>query len=100
MGKVTLARVQRALERAQAAKVEPITTELLDRLQRKLRTLPRFTQDVFLAHRIDGLSYAEIAEHTGVTTQRIEREMARAIAALMREFTDDRPILSWWHRFQ
>ena len=100
MKRFTLDRAERAIERVQAAKLEPPTTELLERLQRRLRRLPRFTRDVFLAHRIDGLSYAEIAALTGVTTKRIEREIARAIAALMRESIRERPILSWWRRLQ
>lgn len=95
MEKITVARVECPLKRVRIAILEPTTTELLERLQRRLRTLPCFTRDVFLVHRIDELSYAEISERTGVSTQRIEQEIARAIAALMRESTRESPILSW-----
>jgi RNA polymerase sigma-70 factor (ECF subfamily) len=61
---------------------EPPTTEQLAQLEAALLSLPRFTREVFLAHRIDDLSYVEIADTTGVSVQRIEREMARAIGAL------------------
>src|SRR3546814_3181123 len=44
---------------------EPIDTELLARLETALETLPRFTREVFLAHRVDDLSYADIARITG-----------------------------------
>jgi RNA polymerase sigma-70 factor (ECF subfamily) len=65
-----------------SARDEPPTTEQLAQLEAALLSLPRFTREVFLAHRIDDLSYVEIADMTGVSVQRIEREMARAIAAL------------------
>jgi RNA polymerase sigma-70 factor (ECF subfamily) len=59
-----------------AAFDEAATAEQLAKLEAALLTLPRFRREVFLAHRIDDLSYAEIAERTGVSMQRIEREMA------------------------
>jgi len=41
--------------------------------------LPRFTRKVFWAHRIDGLSYTQIAKRYGISNREVEREMARAI---------------------
>jgi RNA polymerase sigma factor (sigma-70 family) len=58
------------------------TAEELEALLAALMTLPRFTREVFLAHRIDDMSYAEIAGRTGVSVGRIEREMSRAICTL------------------
>jgi RNA polymerase sigma-70 factor (ECF subfamily) len=77
-----------------SAKDDPIDTELLTRLEAALETLPRFTREVFLAHRVDDLSYAEIARVTGSSAKRIEREMARALFGLCRAM-DGRP-LRWW----
>lgn len=54
-------------------------SEILARIEAALMTLPPFTRAVFLAHRIDDLSYTEIAEVSGTDVQRIELEMARAI---------------------
>lgn len=59
--------------------------EARDRLRRLeealLRLKPR-TREIFLAHRIDGYSYAEIAARTGLSIKTIEMHMTRAIAHL------------------
>lgn len=59
--------------------------EARDRLRRLeaalLRLKPR-TREIFLAHRIDGLSYAEIAARTGLSIKTVEMHMTRAIAFL------------------
>jgi RNA polymerase sigma-70 factor (ECF subfamily) len=73
---------------------EPIDTELLARMEAALETLPRFTREVFLAHRIDDLSYPEIAKITGTSVKRVEHEMFRALLGLTRAL-DGRP-LRWW----
>lgn len=46
-----------------------------------LRLKPR-TREIFLAHRIDGYSYAEIAARTGLSIKTVEMHMTRAIAYL------------------
>ncbi len=42
------------------------------------------TREIFLAHRLDGMSYAEIAEVTGMSVSGVEKQMIRAIAQLAR----------------
>ena len=37
-----------------------------------------------MAHRLDGFSYAEIAEHTGMSVKGVEKQMSRAIVELRR----------------
>ena len=39
---------------------------LLDELEEALEDLPQEQRDVFVAHEIDGLSFKELAERTGV----------------------------------
>lgn len=46
-----------------------------------LRLKPR-TREIFLAHRVDGYSYAEIATRTGLSIKTVEMHMTRAIAYL------------------
>ena len=72
--------------------------ELLRRLERAIRTVPRRTREVFLAHRLDDMSYAEIAQRTGLSVRQVERHMARAIYWLCREV--DRGPLRWWERLR
>jgi RNA polymerase sigma-70 factor (ECF subfamily) len=58
--------------------------ELLRRLDRAMRTVPRQTREIFLAHRLEGLSYREIARRTGLPVRGVERHIARAILAIDR----------------
>lgn len=73
---------------------EPVDTELLARMEVALETLPRFTREVFLAHRLHDLSYPEIAKITGASVKRVAHEMFRALLGLTRAL-DGRP-LRWW----
>lgn len=59
--------------------------EARDRLRRLEAVLGRLqlrTREIFLAHRIDGYSYAEIAARTGLSIKTVEMHMTRAIAFL------------------
>lgn len=55
-----------------------------------LRLKPR-TREIFLAKRLDGLTYAEIAERTGLSVKGVEKHMAKAIAMIGRISGRDRP---------
>jgi RNA polymerase sigma factor (sigma-70 family) len=61
-------------------------------------TLPRFTQKVFWAHRIDDLSYPEIAKRYGIGIREVEREIAQAIYGIDRALAamERRPRMDWW----
>jgi RNA polymerase sigma-70 factor (ECF subfamily) len=77
-----------------AEPLDPERQELLERIEKIMRRLPRMTREIFLAHRLDDMPYDEIARRTGLSVQKVERHMARAIAALSRGLDDDpRP---WW----
>ena len=60
---------------------------LLARLERAMATMDRRTREIFLAHRLDALSYDQIAARTGLTIQEVEQHIARAIFHLDRELT-------------
>jgi RNA polymerase sigma-70 factor (ECF subfamily) len=69
----------------------PTPEEMLaaeDRLRELERTLdaisPR-TREVFFMHRLDGLSYAQIAAHMDVSVSAIEKHIAKAMSALGRK---------------
>jgi RNA polymerase sigma factor (sigma-70 family) len=54
--------------------------DMLVRLEAVLLRLKPRTREIFLAHRIDGYSYAEIAARTGLGIKAVEKHMSRAIA--------------------
>lgn len=61
----------------------------LARLEAAVRALPAIEREVFLAVRLDGMSYAEIAERTGLSPRAVERKFAKALARLVRELHRD-----------
>ena len=63
--------------------------DTLRRLEAALSTLKPKTRAIFLAHRLDGLSYSEIAELTGLSVKGVEKQMSKAIAKIDRLL--DRP---------
>ena len=69
---------------------------LLKKLEQAVLRLPRSTREIFLAHRLDNMSYQEIAELTGLTVRQVERHMARAIYRLSKEVYEG-PV-RWWER--
>ncbi|MDR7157118.1 RNA polymerase sigma-70 factor (ECF subfamily) [Sphingobium xenophagum] len=81
-----------SIEDAPVADVDPIAAlEARDRLARieaaVLRLKP-LTRQIFLACRLDGYSYAEIAEQTGLSIRGVEKQMSRAIKQLGRHLRD------------
>lgn len=58
--------------------------DLLNRLEQAMLRLKPKTREIFMAHRLDGLSYAEIAERTGLSVKGVEKQMCKAIAQLDR----------------
>lgn len=60
----------------------------LRRLERALDRLKPMTRNVFLARRLDGYSYAEIAERTGLSVRAVEKQMSRAIQQLAKHMRE------------
>jgi RNA polymerase sigma-70 factor (ECF subfamily) len=58
--------------------------DMLTRVEAAMLKLRPKTREIFMAHRIDGLSYAEIAERTGLTVKGVEKQMSKAIAKIDR----------------
>ena len=58
--------------------------DMLNRVQNALKRLSPKTRGIFLAHRIDGLSYKDIAKVTGLSVKGVEWHMTKAIAYLDR----------------
>lgn len=58
--------------------------DMLNRLEAAMQHMRPRTREIFMAHRLDGLSYAEIAERTGLTVKGVEKQMGKALAQLQR----------------
>lgn len=58
--------------------------DMLRRLEAAMLKLRPRTREIFMAHRIDGFSYVEIAQQTGLSIKGVESQMSRAIAQLDR----------------
>lgn len=56
--------------------------QCLERMRDALDAVSRRTRDVLFMHRLDGLSYAQIAESLGVSVSAVEKHMAAALVVL------------------
>lgn len=65
--------------------------DTLRRLEAAMLRLKPKTREIFLAKRLDGMSYAEIAERTGLSVKGVEKHMGKAIAMIDRAMECDRP---------
>jgi RNA polymerase sigma-70 factor (ECF subfamily) len=72
--------------------------EILERLEMSLRRMPERRQMIFLAVRLDGESYAKLAERTGLSVRKIECEVAAALVQLDRALHNRHPA-RWWRRW-
>lgn len=70
---------------------DPVT---LKRMELAVRKLPRLQREIFLAARLDDMSYVEIAERTGLTAGQVEREIAKALVSIARRMNRQRR--RWW----
>lgn len=90
--------VARALGHEAPAEMVPPDLEALARLERAVQALPRTTREIFLAHRLDDYSYAEIGEVTGLSVKQVRRHMAKAIYQIGRYADGDERTAwqRWW----
>jgi RNA polymerase sigma factor (sigma-70 family) len=56
--------------------------QCLERMRQALDAVSRKTREVFFMHRLDGMSYAQIARHMGVSVSAIEKHIANALVVL------------------
>jgi len=71
--------------------------EVIERLEAGLQRMPKLRREIFLAIRLDDLSYAEIAERTGLSVKQVERHFAESLFTL-HQALDGRPPVPWWKR--
>lgn len=75
---------------------DPPDPDLLRRLEEAMLNIPKLQREIFMAHRLDDMSYGEIARRTGLTVRQVERHMARALYKLDKQLQGRK--LSWWER--
>ena len=75
---------------------DPPDPDLLRRVEEAMLNIPKLQREIFMAHRLDNMSYEEIARRTGLTVRQVERHMARAIYKLVKQM--DGRKLTWWER--
>jgi RNA polymerase sigma factor (sigma-70 family) len=87
----TSAACERALEQLGSAGDDRLdqvavleSRDTLRRLERAIDRLKPKTRDIFLAHRLEGLTYAQIANRTGLSVKGVEKQMSKAIAKIDR----------------
>ncbi|MEO9133338.1 MAG: sigma-70 region 4 domain-containing protein [Sphingomonas sp.] len=61
-------------------------------LRRAFDALPERTRKVFWLHRVDDLSYAQIAERLGITIEEVQTEIANALYGIDRLLRDATPV--------
>lgn len=76
---------------------ENVDANMLRRLEEAVAGMPWIQREIFQLHRVEGLSYAEIAWLLRVSERYVERQMARAIYKLCKQM-DGEP-LSWSERW-
>lgn len=76
----------------------PIPTDphFIRRIEDAARNLPKLQREIFLAHRLDDLSYEQIARRTGLSVRQVERHLAEALRKIAKQIDGER--LSWWER--
>ncbi|MES2443802.1 MAG: sigma factor-like helix-turn-helix DNA-binding protein [Pseudomonadota bacterium] len=80
-----------------AVSEERAHVETIVRLEIGLRRMPRLRREIFLALRLDDMSYVEIAERTGLSVKQVERHVSRSMLTLLNAVEGRGPI-PWWKR--
>ena len=66
------------------------------RAERAVDRLPRMTRKVFLAIRVDELSYSQIAARFGISIADVEAHFAASLRIMMKAMDEKDP---WWWKY-
>jgi RNA polymerase sigma-70 factor (ECF subfamily) len=81
-GEEVLAEEMVLIDLAPTAEAIVLARERLARMSLGLSHLGETTRSIFLAHRVDGLSYIQIAQAHGLSVSAVEKHMAKATLQL------------------
>ncbi|MBB2160339.1 RNA polymerase sigma factor [Gluconacetobacter sacchari] len=65
-----------------------MSRQRLDTLARSIQDLDERTKEIFLLHRIEGLSYPQIAERVGCTVSNVEKHISKTLVLLAKRLLD------------
>jgi RNA polymerase sigma-70 factor (ECF subfamily) len=74
--------LERSLASFEYATDDAVDPAELARLDHAMRRVPRRQREIFLAVRLDNLSYPEIAERTGLSVMEVERHFADSLLSI------------------
>lgn len=77
---------------------DPDGAELQARMDTALLRLPPRRRNIVLLSRIDGWTYAKIADAHRISEGRVRRHLAIGMSVLVREVLHDNP-QPWWRRW-
>lgn len=63
--------------------------DMINRLESAMERLRPRTREIYMACRLDGYSYAEVAERTGMSVRGVHKQMSRALAEIDRTLSED-----------
>ncbi|MET0254801.1 MAG: sigma-70 family RNA polymerase sigma factor [Luteibacter sp.] len=61
------------------------TSRALEEVQKALLRLPARCRDIYLLNRIEGMSYAEVAAHCGISVKAVEKHISKALGILRKQ---------------
>ena len=61
--------------------------DMLNRIEAAMMGLRPRTREIFMAHRIDGLTYVEIAGRMGLSVKGVEKQMSKALQQIDRKLS-------------
>lgn len=76
-------------EASDSAKDLSSTSKLIQRVHQEIESLPEKSKEVYLLHRRDGLTYAEIGQVLGITVKAVEARMTKALKILRERLAEE-----------
>lgn len=70
-------------------------TDLKEKLQQALNSLPERCRTIFQLSRFEELKYQEIADHLGISIKTVEAQMGKALKILRYKLLDYLPLIIW-----
>lgn len=67
-------------------------SKLIQKVRQEVENLPQKNKEVYLLHRRDGLTYAEISKVLGISVKAVEARMTKALKFLRERLSDEKDL--------